>query len=171
VERRYQRSLNSHSPCAKAQVISLCTIGAAGGTTGSSTAQRPGAVRGEYQNDSNQKNNRKDRPTTMPTKTTPEFVIVPDEARRVIRETRALLGLSRETLEQRAKVGMDYVKKLELGQRPSADATRLRRVLQVVQQAAARRQVPAKLAARIDRVVKAVAKPGQRTAARSGLSS
>src|SRR5262245_22350593 len=102
----------------------------------------------------------------MPTKLTPEFVVVPAEAPRVIRETRTLLGLSRKTVEQRAKVGLDYVKKLELGQRPSAEAARLRRVLQVVQKAATGKQVPAKLVARIDRVVKTVAKPGQRTAAR-----
>lgn len=102
----------------------------------------------------------------MPTKTTPEFVVIPEEARRVVRETRTLLGLSREALEKRARVGADYVKKLEIGRRPSAEAGRLRRVLQVVQQAAARGQVPAKLTARIDRVVKAVDKPGQRTAAR-----
>jgi predicted transcriptional regulator len=102
----------------------------------------------------------------MPTTAAPEFIVIPEEARRVIRETRTQLGLSREALEQRAKVGKDYIKKLELGQRQSAEAARLRRVLQVVQQAAARGQVPAKLTARIARVVKEVAKPGQRTAAR-----
>ena len=102
----------------------------------------------------------------MPTKMVPEYIVVPEEARRVVREARTLLGLSRETLEKRAKVGVDYVKKFELGRRPSAEAERLRRVLQVVQQAAARGQAPAKLTARIARVVKAVAKPGQQTAAR-----
>jgi transcriptional regulator with XRE-family HTH domain len=107
----------------------------------------------------------------MPTTTTPEFVVIPAEAGRVIREARTQLGLSRTLLEQRAKVGTDYVKKLELRRRPSADATRLRRVLQVVQHAAARGQVPPKLRARIDRVVKAIAKRGQRTAARGGLSA
>jgi transcriptional regulator with XRE-family HTH domain len=84
----------------------------------------------------------------------------------VVRETRTLLGLSRATLEQRAKVGTDYVKKFELGRRPSADAARLRRVVQVVQQAAARGQVPTKLTARIARVAKEVAKPGQPIAVR-----
>jgi uncharacterized protein with ATP-grasp and redox domains len=58
------------------------------------------------------------------------------------------------------------VKKLELGRRQSDEASRLRRVLQVVQQAATKEQVPAKLNARIARAVKEVAKPGQRTAAR-----
>ena len=77
----------------------------------------------------------------------------------MIRETRTHLGLSRETLEQRAKVGTDYVKKLELGRRQRAEAGRLRRVVQAVQQAAARGEVPAKLTARIARVVKEVAKP------------
>src|SRR5215470_6240970 len=102
----------------------------------------------------------------MPTPAAPEFVVIPDDARRVIREARTHLGLSRTVLEQRAKVGKDYVKKLELGRRQSAEASRLRRVLQVVQQAATKGQVPAKLTARIARAVKEVAKPGQRTAAR-----
>ena len=102
----------------------------------------------------------------MPTTATPEFIVIPEEARRVIRETRTLLGLSRETVEKRARVGTDYIKKLELGRSQSAEASRLRRVLQVVQQAAVRGKAPSKLTARIDRMVKTVAKPGQRTAAR-----
>lgn len=107
----------------------------------------------------------------MATQQTPEFLVIPADARRVIRETRTLLGLSRTELERRAKVGTDYVKKLELGRNQSAEATRLRRVLQVVQQAAARGQVPAKLTTRIERVVKAVAKPGQRSAPRDERAS
>jgi predicted transcriptional regulator len=97
----------------------------------------------------------------MPTQTAPEFIAIPEDARKVIRETRTLVGLSRATLEQRAKVGTDYIKKLELGRRPSAEATRLRRVLQVVQQAAARSKAPAVLQARIARALKAIepAKP------------
>lgn len=98
--------------------------------------------------------------------TTPEYVEIPEDTRHVVRETRLLVGLSRTTLEQKAKVGTDYIKKLELGRRPSADAARLRRVLQVIEQAAARSKAPAKLTARIARVVKAVAKPGRPTAAR-----
>jgi len=100
----------------------------------------------------------------MPTATPPEFIVISDEARRVIRETRTHLGLSRETLEQRAKVGTDYVKKLELGRRQRAEAGRLRRVVQAVQQAAARGDVPAKLTARIARVAKEVAKPEKKAA-------
>ena len=100
----------------------------------------------------------------MPTATPPEFIVISDEARRVIRETRTHLGLSRETLEQRAKVGTDYVKKLELGRRQRAEAGRLRRVVQAVQQAAARGEVPAKLTARIARVAKEVAKPEKKAA-------
>jgi predicted transcriptional regulator len=100
----------------------------------------------------------------MPTATPPEFIVISDEARRVIRETRTHLGLSREALEQRAKVGTDYVKKLELGRRQRAEAGRLRRVVQAVQQAAARGEVPTKLTARIARVVKEVAKPEKKAA-------
>jgi transcriptional regulator with XRE-family HTH domain len=102
----------------------------------------------------------------MPKPTPPEYVEIPEDTRHVVRETRLLAGLSRVSLEQRAKVGTDYIKKLELGRRPSADAARLRRVLQVVQQAAVRGNAPAKLAARITRVVKAITKPGRPTAAR-----
>ena len=96
----------------------------------------------------------------------PEFIVIPEEARRVIRETREQLGLSRTTVEQRAKVGTDYVKKLELGRSQSAEADRLRRVMQVVQQAAARGKAPTKLTARIDRVVKQIEKQGQKPAKR-----
>ena len=94
----------------------------------------------------------------MPTTAKPEFIVIPEEARRVIRATREELGLSRTTVEERAKVGTDYVKKLELGRSQSAEAARLRRVLQVVQQAATRGKAPDKLIARIDRVVKQIAK-------------
>jgi len=102
----------------------------------------------------------------MPTATKPEFIVVPEEARRVVRETREQLGLSRTTVEQRAKVGTDYVKKLELGRSQSAEAARLRRVLQVVQQAATREKASAKLMARIARVVKQIEKPGPKPAKR-----
>ena len=102
----------------------------------------------------------------MGTKTVPELIRVPEDARRVVREIRTRLGLSRATVEKRAKVGTDYVKRLELGRHPNVEAKRLRRVLQVVQQAAARGQMPAQLTARLARVSKAVAQPGQPTATR-----
>jgi predicted transcriptional regulator len=102
----------------------------------------------------------------MPTQSKPEFIAIPEEARQVIREARTLVGLSRTALEQRAKVGTDYIKKLELGRRPSAEATRLRRVLRIIQQAATRGKAPAKLQARIARVLKAVEQPSQRSTAR-----
>ena len=103
----------------------------------------------------------------MPTtQQTPEFLVIPAETRRVVREARLQLGLSRAELERRAKVGKDYLKRLELGRHPSVDAARLRRMLQALQQAAARRQVPATLQARLTRVVTAAAKPGRRSAAR-----
>jgi predicted transcriptional regulator len=102
----------------------------------------------------------------MPTTAKPEFMVIPAEARKVIRETRVQLGLSRAVVEQRAKVGKEYVKKLELGRSQSAETARLRRVLQVVQQAAARGQAPAKLTARIARVVQAVEKSSSKSAKR-----
>jgi predicted transcriptional regulator len=93
----------------------------------------------------------------MATHTGPEFIAVSADARRVVREVRTQLGLSRATLEQRAKVGTDYLKHLELGRHPTVEATRLRRVVRVLQQAAARGQVPAQMTTRLARVVKAVA--------------
>jgi predicted transcriptional regulator len=93
----------------------------------------------------------------MATQTGPEFIAVSADARRVVREVRTQLGLSRATLEQRAKVGTDYLKHLELGRHPTVEATRLRRVVRALQQAAARGQVPAQLATRLARVIKAVA--------------
>ena len=97
----------------------------------------------------------------MATKTRPELIRVSNEARRVVRELRTQLGLSRRTVEKRAKVGTDYLKRLELGQHPSVEATRLRRVLQILQQAAARGQVAAPLTARLARVVKATTQPSK----------
>ncbi len=93
----------------------------------------------------------------MATPTGPEFIAVPEETRRVVRELRAQLGLSRATIEQRAKVGTDYIKRLELGRHPNVEATRLRRVLQVIQQAAERGKVSAPLTVRLARAMKAIA--------------
>jgi|SoiMethySBSTD1v2_1073268.scaffolds.fasta_scaffold160236_2 predicted transcriptional regulator len=102
----------------------------------------------------------------MATHTGPELIAVSTEARRVLRDLRTQLELSRATLEQRAKVGTDYIKRLELGQHPRVDAPRLRRVVQVLQQAATRGKVSAQLTARLARVVKAVGQPGKSAAAR-----
>ena len=102
----------------------------------------------------------------MPTTTRPELVVLPTDARSVIRETRRRLGLSRATVEHRAKVGTDYLKRLEGGQQHQVDAARLRRVLAVMQQAMARGQVPAALPARLARVGNAVAKGGKPPARR-----
>lgn len=85
-----------------------------------------------------------------------EFIAVSAEMRQVVRELRMQLGVSRATLEQRAKVGTDYLKHLEGGRHPSVEATRLRRVVGVLQQAATRARVPVQLSARLARVVKAI---------------
>lgn len=97
----------------------------------------------------------------MATYAGPEFIAVPEDTRRVVRELRAQLGLSRATVEKRAKVGTDYIKRLELGRHPNVEATRLRRVLQIMQQVAARGQVPAPLTARLARAVKAATQPSK----------
>ncbi len=103
----------------------------------------------------------------MATHTGPELIAISTEARRVIRDLRTQLELSRATLEQRAKVGTDYMKRMELGRHPSVDATRLRRVLQVLQQAATRGQVSAQLTTRLARVVNAVGQSSKSAAARA----
>lgn len=97
----------------------------------------------------------------MATPTGPAFIAVPEDTRRVVRELRAQLGLSRATIEKCAKVGTDYVKRLELGRHPNVEAARLRRVLQVIQQDAERGKVSTLLTARLARAVKAVAQPGK----------
>ena len=95
----------------------------------------------------------------MATSPAVELIAVSLEDRRALRDLRTQLGLSRATVEQRARVGTDYMKHLESGQYPRLEASRLRRVVQVLQQAAARRQVSAQLTSRFARVVKAVGQP------------
>ena len=95
----------------------------------------------------------------MATSPAVELIAVSLEGRRALRDLRTQLGLSRATIEQRARVGTAYMKHLESGQYPRLEATRLQRVVQVLQQAAARRQVSADLTRRFARVVKAVGQP------------
>jgi predicted transcriptional regulator len=102
----------------------------------------------------------------MVTSTAVELIAVSPEARRVVRELRTQLGLSRATIEKRARVGTDYMKHLESGQYPRLEATRLRRVVQVLQQAAARGQVSVQLTTRFARVVKVVGQPRKSTVRR-----
>ena len=95
----------------------------------------------------------------MAASTAVELIAVSLEGRRALRDLRTQLGLSRATVERRARVGTDYMKHLESGHYPRPEATRLRRVVQVLQQAAARRQVSADLTRRLVRVGKAVGQP------------
>jgi len=83
-----------------------------------------------------------------------ELVPITEDARRVIREVRGRVGLSRQVLEQRAKLGKGYVKDVELGRTQSAESARLKRLLQVVQQAAKQGQVPTKVMAGVARALK-----------------
>ena len=103
----------------------------------------------------------------MATQSGLELIAVSAEMRQVVRELRKQLGLSRSTLEQRAKVGTDYLKHLEGGRHPSVEATRLRRVIGVLQQAAGREKVSAPLSARLARVVKATTPSSRPTEKRS----
>jgi predicted transcriptional regulator len=101
----------------------------------------------------------------MAPSTAVELIAVSLEGRRALRDLRTQLGLSRATIEKRARVGPDYMKHLESGHYPRLEATRLRRVVGVLQQAAARGQVPAPLTTRFTRVVKTVGQP-QKSAAK-----
>ena len=97
----------------------------------------------------------------MATSTAVALIAVSLDDRRALRDLRTQLGLYRATIEQRARVDTDYMKHLESGHYPRLEATRLRRVVQVLQQAAARRQVSAPLTRRFARVVKVVGPPGK----------
>ena len=79
----------------------------------------------------------------MAASTAVELIAVSLEGRRALRDLRTQLGLSRATVERRARVGTDYMKHLESGHYPRLEASRLRRVVQVLQQAAARAGVGA----------------------------
>jgi ribosome-binding protein aMBF1 (putative translation factor) len=96
----------------------------------------------------------------MPTKETRDLVPITADARRVIRDIRGRVGLSRRVLEQRAKLGKGYVKDVELGRTQSAESARFKRLLQVVQREATRGEVPAKVTARVTRALKSAQKPG-----------
>jgi ribosome-binding protein aMBF1 (putative translation factor) len=96
----------------------------------------------------------------MPTREKRQLVPITADARRVIREVRGRLGLSRQTLEQRTKLGKGYVKDVELGRTQSAESARLKRLLQMVQQVATHGQVPTKIIAGVARALRSVEKQG-----------
>lgn len=96
----------------------------------------------------------------MPIMKKRELVPITEDARHVIREVRERLGLSRQVLEQRAKLGKGYVKDVELGRTQSAESARLKRLLQVVQQVAGQGQVPTKVMAAVARALKSVERQG-----------
>jgi len=96
----------------------------------------------------------------MPTREKRELIPIIEEARRVIREVRGRMGLSRRMREQRAKLGKGYVKDVELGRTQSAELARFKRLLQVVQHVATQGQVPTKVMARVARALKSMEKQG-----------
>ena len=100
----------------------------------------------------------------MPTNETRALVPITDDARRVVRDIRGRVGLTRRVLEQRAKLGKGYVKDVELGRTQSAEVARFTRLLQVVQREATRGAVPAKVLAGVTRALKSVEKPGPKRA-------
>src|SRR2546430_10663888 len=94
------------------------------------------------------------------------LVAITQDARRVIRDIRGRVGLSRRVLEQRAKLGKGYVKDVELGRTQSAEAARLTRLLQVVQREATRGAVPTKVMAGGARPLKRGGEAGRGRAAK-----
>src|SRR5712692_11817830 len=84
------------------------------------------------------------------------LVPITQDARRVIRDIRGRVGLSRRVLEQRAKLGKGYVKDVELGRTQSAECARFTRLLQVVQREATQGEVPTKVMAEMARALKSV---------------
>jgi predicted transcriptional regulator len=54
----------------------------------------------------------------MAPSTAVELIAVSLEGRRALRDLRTQLGLSRATIEKRARVGTDYMKHLESGHYP-----------------------------------------------------
>jgi ribosome-binding protein aMBF1 (putative translation factor) len=86
------------------------------------------------------------------------LVPITQDARRVIRDIRGRVGLSRRVLEQRAKLGKGYVKDVELGRTQSAESARFKRLLQVVQREATQGEVPTKVMAGMARALKSVEK-------------
>jgi transcriptional regulator with XRE-family HTH domain len=94
----------------------------------------------------------------MPTTEKRALVPITADARRVIRDIRGRVGLSRRELEQRAKLGKGYVKDVELGRTQSAESARFKRLLQVVQREATQGEVPTKVMAGMARALKSVEK-------------
>jgi ribosome-binding protein aMBF1 (putative translation factor) len=94
----------------------------------------------------------------MPTTEKRALVPITADTRRVIRDIRGRVGLSRRELEQRAKLGKGYVKDVELGRTQSAESARFKRLLQVVQREAAQGEVPTKVMAGMARALKSVEK-------------
>ena len=96
----------------------------------------------------------------MPTPEQRALVPITADARRVIRDIRGRVGLTRRELEQRAKLGKGYVKDVELGRTQSAESKRFKRLLQVVERAATQGAVPTKVMVGMARALKSVEKPG-----------
>jgi len=94
----------------------------------------------------------------MPTTEKRALVPITADARRVIRDIRGRVGLSRRELEQRAKLGKGYVKDVELGRTQSAESARFKRLLQVVQREATQGEVRTKVMAGMARALKSVEK-------------
>jgi transcriptional regulator with XRE-family HTH domain len=94
----------------------------------------------------------------MPTTEKRALVPITADTRRVIRDIRGRVGLSRRELEQRAKLGKGYVKDVELGRTQSAESARFKRLLQVVQREVTQGEVPTKVMAGMARALKSVEK-------------
>ena len=89
-------------------------------------------------------------------------IILQEKDRQLIRAARDRLGVSRSALERLARLGQTYVKSVETGKKQSTEAATLARLLTVLQQRSERGEVPAKITAGLQRMLKEVAKQGEK---------
>jgi transcriptional regulator with XRE-family HTH domain len=94
------------------------------------------------------------------------LIVISDEYRRVIKETRERLRLTQRALEKRARLGSTYVSYVESGRTKSTDPAPLMRLLQTLQRQAERAVVPASVKTGLLRVLKGVERQGQGAAKR-----
>jgi predicted transcriptional regulator len=89
-------------------------------------------------------------------------IALQEKDRQLIRAARDRLGVSRSALERQARLGQTYVKSVETGIKQSTEAATLARLLTVLRQQAERGEAPAKITAGLQRMLKEVAKQGEK---------
>jgi transcriptional regulator with XRE-family HTH domain len=95
-----------------------------------------------------------------------EQMSISETHRKVLRETREQLGLTQAALEKKARVGKTYAWYLETGTTRSTAVAPFLRLVTALHKEAARGQVPTRLMAGLQRLMKDVAKHGRGPAKR-----